>query len=83
LPDIANITKSLGRFVFIVKRDFTAEDEEGIRVKEQAILELGSLFAKKKQADGKAVVMLCYQLFFFLKFPVGFINCLRYYIDIL
>jgi len=36
-----------------VKRDEQAGDEDGIRVKEQAIIELGKLFAKTQQAQGK------------------------------
>jgi len=37
-----------------VKRDVQAGDEVGIRVKEQSIIELGKLFAKTRQAQGKA-----------------------------
>jgi len=36
-----------------VKRDVQASDEVGIRVKEQSIIELGKLFAKTQQAQGK------------------------------
>jgi len=36
-----------------VKRDVQAGDEVGIRVKEQSIIELGKLFAKTRQAQGK------------------------------
>ncbi|XP_072179050.1 26S proteasome non-ATPase regulatory subunit 11B-like [Diadema setosum] len=38
-------------FHSIVKQDVPAADEEGVRVKEQSILELGKLLAKSKQAD--------------------------------
>merc|ERR1711962_233672 len=34
-----------------VKRDVDATDEEGLKIKEQAILELGNLFAETKQAE--------------------------------
>ena len=37
----------------VVKRDVQAGDEVGIRVKEQSIIELGKLFAKTRQAQGK------------------------------
>lgn len=36
-----------------MKRDVQASDEVGIRVKEQSIIELGKLFAKTQQAQGK------------------------------
>ena len=36
-----------------VKRNVQAGDEVGIRVKEQSIIELGKLFAKARQAQGK------------------------------
>ena len=36
-----------------VKRDVQADDEVGIRVKEQSIIELGKLFAKTRQPQGK------------------------------
>ena len=36
-----------------MKRDVEAGDEAGIRVKEQSIIELGKLFAKTRQAQGK------------------------------
>ena len=35
-----------------VRRDVGAGDEEGVRVKENAILELGALLSAAKQADG-------------------------------
>jgi len=35
----------------LVKREIGSNDEEGVRNKEQAILELGELFAQTKQAD--------------------------------
>jgi len=46
-----NETEAVNLLGSIVKRDFKDNDEEGIRIKEQAILELGSMFAKNKQAD--------------------------------
>ena len=39
-----------------VKQDVEVADEEGIRVKEHSIMELGSLLAKTKQAEGKNAV---------------------------
>ena len=35
-----------------VKRNVDNSDEEGIKMKEQAILELGQLLAETKQAEG-------------------------------
>lgn len=40
-------------FIFTVKRDVQENDEEAVQVKEQSILELGSLLAKTGQAEGK------------------------------
>lgn len=43
-------------FIFLsipVKRDIQENDEEAVQVKEQSILELGSLLAKTGQAAGK------------------------------
>lgn len=40
-------------FIFTVKRDVQEDDEEAVQVKEQSILELGSLLAKTGQAEGK------------------------------
>ena len=39
-----------------VKREVGADDEEGTKVKEQAILEMGSLLAKTNQAAGNFVL---------------------------
>ncbi len=39
--------------LFSVKKDVMNDDDEGIKVKEQAILELGDLLAETKQAEGK------------------------------
>lgn len=36
-----------------VKRDVQENDEEAVQVKEQSILELGSLLAKTGQAEGE------------------------------
>ena len=41
-----------------MKRDIPGTDEEGIKIKEQAISELGSLFAKMGQADG--TICICF-----------------------
>lgn len=38
---------------FLVKRDVQENDEEAVQVKEQSILELGSLLAKTGQAEGE------------------------------
>lgn len=38
---------------FPVRRDVQENDEEAVRVKEQSILELGTLLAKTGQAAGK------------------------------
>lgn len=35
-----------------MRRNIAEGDEEAIRIKEQSILELGSLFVKTRQADG-------------------------------
>lgn len=40
-------------FLFPVKRDVQENDEEAVQVKEQSILELGSLLAKTGQAEGE------------------------------
>lgn len=52
-----------------MKRDIQENDEEAVQVKEQSILELGSLLAKTGQAAGK-----CYRwiAFFYLKCWVKF-----------
>lgn len=39
-------------FFVLVKRDFEASDEEGIKMKEQAILNLGKLLSKHGKAEG-------------------------------
>ena len=36
-----------------MKQDVDVSNEEGIKAKEQAILELGELLAETKQAEGK------------------------------
>ena len=38
---------------FLVKRDISSNDEEGIKMKEQAILSLGNLLSKHGKAEGK------------------------------
>ena len=38
---------------FLVKRDISNNDEEGIKMKEQAILSLGNLLSKHGKAEGK------------------------------
>lgn len=43
----------------IVKRDIQDSDEEAVRVKEQSMLELGTLLAKTGQAAGKHCVLSC------------------------
>lgn len=40
-------------FLLTVKTDVDSSDDEGVRIKEQSILELGQLLSKTKQADGK------------------------------
>ena len=37
---------------FVVKRDIGAGDEEGIKMKEQAILNLGKMLSKHGKAEG-------------------------------
>lgn len=51
-----------------VRRDVQENDEEAVRVKEQSILELGTLLAKTGQAAGTVktlVLTLCLWLLFF------------------
>ena len=36
-----------------VKQDIAADNEEGLKIKEQAILELGDLLAETQQAEGE------------------------------
>lgn len=43
---------TLSVFFFSVRRDVQEDDEEAVRVKEQSILELGTLLAKTGQAAG-------------------------------
>ena len=42
----------IAQFFFIVKRDIQAGDEEGIKMKEQAILNLGKMLSKHGKAEG-------------------------------
>lgn len=42
-------------FFFTVRRDVQENDEEAVRVKEQSILELGTLLAKTGQAAGTLI----------------------------
>ena len=39
----------------VVKRDFEASDEEGIKMKEQAILSLGKMLSKHGKAEGEVI----------------------------
>lgn len=39
-------------YYFQVSNDVKADDEEGLRIKEQAILDLGALFTQTKKAKG-------------------------------
>lgn len=41
---------------FLVKRDISNNDEEGIKMKEQAILSLGNLLSKHGKAEGKVTI---------------------------
>ena len=41
-----------------MSKDVTADDEEGLRIKEQAILDLGSLFCHTKKAKGMQIKFL-------------------------
>lgn len=43
---------NLAQLLFIVKRDIQAGDEEGIKMKEQAILNLGKMLSKHGKAEG-------------------------------
>ena len=43
-----------------MKKDIEAGDEEGIKDKETAIIELGSLLAATKQADGSNLCAITY-----------------------
>ena len=45
-------------FYFSVKQEVKTLDDEAIRVKEQAILEIGNLFAETKQATGETNMIL-------------------------
>ena len=38
--------------VFLVKRDIRTGDEEGIKMKEQAVLNLGNILSKHGKAEG-------------------------------
>lgn len=37
---------------FLVRKDIDSNSEDEVKVKEQAVLELGSLMAETKQAEG-------------------------------
>jgi len=41
-----------------VSRDVKEDDEEGLRIKEQAILDLASILCQTKKATGKILVNL-------------------------
>lgn len=51
-----------------VRRDVQENDEEAVRVKEQSILELGTLLAKTGQAAGNPTQTLMFILCLFLLF---------------
>lgn len=42
-------------FGTVVKRDFEASDEEGMKMKEQAILSLGKMLSKHGKAEGEMI----------------------------
>ena len=42
-------------FGMVVKRDFEASDEEGMKMKEQAILSLGKMLSKHGKAEGEVI----------------------------
>ena len=42
-------------FGMVVKRDFEASDEEGMKMKEQAILSLGKMLSKHGKAEGEMI----------------------------
>ena len=42
-------------FGMVVKRDFEASDEEGMKMKEQAILSLGKMLSKHGKAEGEII----------------------------
>lgn len=44
--------------IFLVRLDIDVKDEEGVRIKEQSILALGSLLSKDKQVRGMANLLL-------------------------
>lgn len=43
---------------FIVKRDIRADDEDGIKMKEQAILNLGKMLSKHGKAEGNSLLVI-------------------------
>lgn len=43
---------NLAQLLFVVKRDIQAGDEEGIKMKEQGILNLGKMLSKHGKAEG-------------------------------
>uniref|UniRef100_A0A8C8SRP2 Proteasome 26S subunit, non-ATPase 11 n=1 Tax=Pelusios castaneus TaxID=367368 RepID=A0A8C8SRP2_9SAUR len=56
---------SIGILHSIVKRDVQENDEEAVQVKEQSILELGTLLAKTGQAEGEKKFFLIFFVFVF------------------
>ena len=64
-----------------VSKDVKADDEEGVRVKEQAILDLGSLLKQTKKAKGKKIKHLWSFQQFKKKFKIinriGRVDCIH------
>ena len=56
-----------------MKRDFEASDEEGIKMKEQAILNLGKLLSKHGKAEGIRLKGIYNNFNEYLKFR--YLNC--------
>ena len=46
------------KLFFSVKREVDNSDDEGIKIKEQAILDLGHLLAETKQAKGRMIILV-------------------------
>lgn len=59
------------QFLFSVKRDIQENDEEAVQVKEQSILELGSLLAKTGQAAGKSYKRMNVPMMLLFETPEG------------